>query len=78
MSKKRPHPDDTLLDSEIVIDPALIDDSSSEEPTSGTQPKADLTYGQRGAFPGLDDGYGDDELFYGPANDGLQYLRMVR
>ena len=39
--------------------------------------KVDPTYGQRGAFPGLD-GDGEDELFYGPADDGLAYLRMVR
>lgn len=41
------------------------------------QPRVDATTGLRSAFPGLD---GDDggELFYGPANDGLDYLRMVR
>ena len=38
----------------------------------------DPTYGQRGAFPGLDGPNGDDEFFYGPASDGLEYLRMVR
>ena len=39
----------------------------------------DPTYGQRGAFPGLDDApIEGDELFYGPAGDGLEYLRMVR
>lgn len=32
--------------------------------------------GQRGAFPGLDE-HGD-EFFCGPANDGIDYLRMVR
>lgn len=31
--------------------------------------------GQRGAFPGLE---GFDEDFYGPPQDGLDYLRMVR
>ncbi|KAH0607416.1 uncharacterized protein H6S33_002450 [Morchella sextelata] len=31
--------------------------------------------GQRGAFPGLED---DDGEFYGPANDGMDYLKMVR
>jgi regulator of vacuolar morphogenesis len=40
------------------------------------QPRQNLIYGQRGAFPGLNDG--GDELFYGPADDGLEYLRMVR
>ncbi|KAL9095938.1 MAG: hypothetical protein Q9165_001936 [Trypethelium subeluteriae] len=39
--------------------------------------RADTTTGQKQFFPGLDDG--DDEgLFYGPASDGLEYLRMVR
>lgn len=40
------------------------------------QPRTDLTYGQVGAFPGLDT-Y-QFAPFYGPANDGLDYLRMVR
>jgi hypothetical protein len=35
----------------------------------------DPTTGQRGAFPGLD---GHDGDFYGPAYDGLDYIRMVR
>lgn len=50
-----------------------------EDETSGPstiQPRVDPTYGQRGAFPGLDDD--GDELFYGPASDGLEYLKMVR
>ena len=42
------------------------------------QSRIDPTYGQRGAFPGLDGAHDDDELFYGPASDGLEYLRMVR
>ena len=46
-------------------------------PTGREQPRTDATYGQKGAFPGLDDGDGD-ELFYGPASDGIEYLRMVR
>ena len=36
----------------------------------------DASTGQRGAFPGLEE-YGD-EFFCGPANDGMDYLRMVR
>ena len=36
----------------------------------------DPSTGQRGAFPGLEE-YGDD-FFGGPANDGIDYLRMVR
>ena len=38
----------------------------------------DPTYGQRSAFPGLDGPPSGDDLFYGPAEDGLEYLRMVR
>ena len=52
-------------------------DGSDDLPTS-SQPRIDPTYGQRGAFPGLDDFPNDDGLFYGPASDGLEYLRMVR
>ncbi|KAJ5492601.1 hypothetical protein N7539_001347 [Penicillium diatomitis] len=40
------------------------------------RPKNDPTFGQKSAFPGLDDG--GDELFYGSADDGIEYLRMVR
>lgn len=40
------------------------------------QQRTDPTYGQVGAFPGLDKQ--PSEPFYGPANDGLAYLRMVR
>lgn len=49
----------------------------SEERLGALQPRVDPTYGQRGAFPGLDE-RNEDSLFYGPANDGLEYLRMVR
>lgn len=49
----------------------------SEERPGVLQPRVDPTYGQRGAFPGLDERK-EDPLFYGPANDGLEYLRMVR
>ena len=41
------------------------------------RPRNHPVYGQKSAFPGLDTA-GDDELFYGPAEDGLEYLRMVR
>ncbi|KAL8936209.1 MAG: hypothetical protein Q9211_004302, partial [Gyalolechia sp. 1 TL-2023] len=44
---------------------------------SSSQGKVDPTYGQRGAFPGLDDTASENDLFYGPASDGLEYLRMV-
>lgn len=40
------------------------------------QPFLDASTGQTGAFPGL--AAGANELFYGPAHDGIDYLRMVR
>lgn len=52
--------------------------NGSDDLPSSSQPRLDPTYGQRGAFPGLDDCNNDDGLFYGPASDGLEYLRMVR
>ena len=52
------------------------DDNGFEHPIGREQPRSDPTYGQKGAFPGLDDG--NDELFYGPPSDGIEYLRMVR
>jgi hypothetical protein len=51
-------------------------DDGFDHPLSKQQPRADPIYGQKGAFPGLEDD--DDELFYGPPSDGLEYLRMVR
>lgn len=50
-------------------------EGSEERP--GALHTVDPTYGQRGAFPGLEE-RNEDSLFYGPANDGLEYLRMVR
>ncbi|KAI9819127.1 MAG: hypothetical protein M1827_007283 [Pycnora praestabilis] len=44
---------------------------------SSARPTIDPNSGQRGAFPGLDEGT-DADLFYGPASDGMEYLRMVR
>ena len=52
--------------------------SGDDRTPKAPQPRLDPTYGQRGAFPGLDEGGEDDDLFYGPATDGLEYLRMVR
>ncbi|KAJ5693087.1 hypothetical protein N7462_002510 [Penicillium macrosclerotiorum] len=54
------------------------DDESDGQPhvTPQERPRNNPIYGQKSAFPGLDDG--GDELFYGPADDGLEYLRMVR
>lgn len=42
----------------------------------GEIPRLNEFSGQVGAFPGL--GGDDSELFYGPASDGIDYLRMVR
>lgn len=49
-----------------------------EEANPASKAQVDPTYGQRSAFPGLDGQPSHDDLFYGPAEDGLEYLRMVR
>lgn len=43
---------------------------------TATRGYTDPVTGQRGAFPGLDDG--GDGFFCGPAYSGMDYLRMVR
>ena len=71
-------------------------DGQVEEDGKGVNPQAaatgrvDPTYGQRSAFPGLDDDDDEDAsgdkggregggaVFYGPAADGMAYLKMVR
>lgn len=55
-----------------------IEDESDEQSGSiaHERPRNHPIYGQKSAFPGLDDG--GDELFYGPPDDGMEYLRMVR
>jgi hypothetical protein len=59
--------------------PFSIDESDLDfEPTNTEEAKVNATYGQKQAFPGLEDGEDGDELFYGPASNGLEYLRMVR
>ena len=55
---------------------ARVNYDSEEGERSNEAPYFDESSGQVGAFPGL--GGHRDELFYGPANDGLDYLRMVR
>jgi regulator of vacuolar morphogenesis len=50
--------------------------SDSDEDANHEAPHVDEASGQTGAFPGL--GRNNNELFYGPANDGIDYLRMVR
>lgn len=59
--------------------PFSIDDFDLDfEPTGGEASKINSTYGQRGAFPGLEDDDGGDQLCYGDPSNGLEYLRMVR
>lgn len=59
--------------------PSYFDGGDDKHNTTiAPQPRLDSTYGQRGAFPGLDDLSTKDALFYGPASDGLEYLQMVR
>lgn len=57
------------------------DDNSPEDHspsmTTNERPRNNPLYGQKSAFPGLDVEV-EDELFYGPAEDGMEYLRMVR
>ncbi|OBT67764.1 hypothetical protein VE03_03500 [Pseudogymnoascus sp. 23342-1-I1] len=56
--------------------------SSHAPPKEGTQGRIDPTYGQRSAFPGLDEegGYAteDDDLDYGDDAGAISYLRAVR
>ncbi|OBT39721.1 hypothetical protein VE00_09895 [Pseudogymnoascus sp. WSF 3629] len=56
--------------------------SGNAPPKEGTQGRLDPTYGQRSAFPGLDDegGFGteDDDLDYGDDAGAISYLRSVR
>ncbi|KAI9800975.1 MAG: hypothetical protein M1826_005206 [Phylliscum demangeonii] len=59
-----------FLDHDSVFRPAAA--AAAAAHSAG---RVDPTTGLRSAFPGLDD---EGELFYGPASDGLEYLRMVR
>ncbi|KAL6237632.1 hypothetical protein BDW75DRAFT_228497 [Aspergillus navahoensis] len=61
---------------------SYAEDDQDEEETQNSiapyeKPRSHPVFGQKSAFPGLDTADGD-ELFYGPAEDGLEYLRMVR
>jgi regulator of vacuolar morphogenesis len=60
-----------------TLDTEEKDDEDSPIQMPQERPRSDPIYGQKSAFPGLDDFLGD-ELFYGPPEDGLEYLRMVR
>lgn len=53
------------------------DDAENTPRPSVERPRNHPVYGQKSAFPGLDIEV-EDELFYGPAEDGMEYLRMVR
>ena len=54
------------------------DDGAEHTPRPSVErPRNHPVYGQKSAFPGLDIEV-EDELFYGPAEDGMEYLRMVR
>ncbi|KAL5343349.1 hypothetical protein BJX70DRAFT_385515 [Aspergillus crustosus] len=62
--------------------PLYTEDDQDDEDTQNSvtpyeKPRNHPVFGQKSAFPGLDTSDGD-ELFYGPAEDGLEYLRMVR
>lgn len=54
-----------------------VSNKQNKRQRQNQQPRVDPVYGQRSAFPGLDD-IGLDELLYGPPEDGLEYLRLVR
>ncbi|RDW57525.1 SIP1 domain-containing protein [Aspergillus mulundensis] len=53
------------------------DEETQNSVTPYEKPRNHPVFGQKSAFPGLDTADGD-ELFYGPAEDGLEYLKMVR
>lgn len=81
MAKKRrntssPEPDD--LSSPQPRNLPLIEASwdESDEEDGKEKPWVDEHSGQVAAFPGLANN--GDEPFYGPAADGVDYLRMVR
>ena len=79
MTDKRKYLENEDGKSAIYSKKARLNNSggSDDLPTS-SQSRIDPTYGQRGAFPGLDGSHDNEGLFYGPASDGLEYLRMVR
>ncbi|KIW91043.1 uncharacterized protein Z519_07937 [Cladophialophora bantiana CBS 173.52] len=74
MSRKRRNTSSPELDESPPIKRQNRDDSEEEE--SDEVPYVDQFSGQFSAFPGLGEDKG--ELFYGPADNGIDYLRMVR
>ena len=82
MSRKRRNTSSSGSDDGSTVKrprPSWINDfeDNFEHPTSKEQSRIDSSYGQRGAFPGLDD---DNvlELPYDGPSDGIEYLRVVR
>ncbi len=70
-------------------DNTALDDASAQPPSKrrreqssvkSREPKTDATYGQRFAFPGLDEPThpSDDDLEFEDETDALTYLRSVR
>lgn len=78
MSNKRKLPTSSNSPSAKRPCPSHADDDvdMNNASTSYERPRNHPVYGQKSAFPGLDEA--EDELFYGPAEDGMEYLRMVR
>jgi regulator of vacuolar morphogenesis len=52
------------------------DSDSGSAVTPAERPRNNPLYGQKSAFPGLDDA--DDELTYDEPDGAMEYLRMVR
>jgi hypothetical protein len=78
MSRKRRNTSSAEPESPPTKRPSISVNSDSDEsdyPDVGQRPQIDAITGQSGAFPGLTN---DDDDFYGPAADGIDYLRMVR
>lgn len=81
MSRKRrntssPEPDSPRSPKRLNIGESGEDWDTSDDEDSKEAPHVNDYTGQTGAFPGI--GNDTDELFYGPAADGIEYLRMVR
>ena len=79
MSRKRRNTSSESEGSPIPKRQRTSDSGTSEdsEDESREQPTINALYGQAGAFPGVQTTH-ESEVFYGPASDGLEYLRMVR
>lgn len=60
-----------------ATEPAASYDGMYDDPEAAVdeRPQINASTGQTGAFPGLSV---DEDVFYGPANDGIDYIRMVR